>query len=132
MNLLLDASLPPRMARALHQLGQPGIRVDHVRDALGNDASDQHLADFLRDHDPTALIGLDLGITETPHRLEALAAAGTRVALLHRDWLASGPWDQAWQLAAVLPALLRKLERTTPPFVLLVPRPGQGRIRKAA
>ena len=132
MNLLLDASLPPRIARALHQLSTPAHRVDHVRDALGNDASDQHVADFLRDHDTTALVGIDLGITETPHRLEALAALGGRIALLHHDWLTLPPWDQAWQLAAVLPALFRKLERTPPPFVLLTPRPGQGRIRKVA
>jgi hypothetical protein len=131
VNLLLDASFPPRMARALHQLGAPAHRVDHVRDALGNDASDQHVADFLRDHDTTVLVGIDLGISETPHRLEALAALGGRVALLHRDWLDANPWDQAWQLAAVLPALLRKLERCPPPAVLLVPRFGQGRIRKA-
>jgi len=132
VNLLLDASLPPRLARALHQLGTPSFRVDHVRDALGNDASDQHVADFLRDHDTTALVGIDLGNTETPHRLDNLAALGARVALLHRDWLTVSPWDQAWQLAAVLPALLRKLERTPPPHVLLVPRHGQGRIRKVA
>lgn len=132
MNLLLDASLPPRLARALHQLASPEFHVEHVRDVLGNDASDQHVADYLAQHEGTAVVGIDLDITSTPHRLDGLRAGGRPVLLLHEDWLMLNAWDQSWQLAALFPAIIRKLAKTQGSATFLVPRLNAGRIRKVA
>ena len=132
MNLLLDASLPPRLARALHQLASPEYRVEHVRDVLGNDASDQHITDYLVQHEGTAMVGIDLDIISTPHRLDGLRACGRPVLLLHEDWLTLIAWDQSWQLAALFPSIIRKLAKTEGPAIFLVPRLNAGRIRKVS
>jgi len=132
MNLLIDASLPPRIARALHQLASPVHHVAHVRDVLGNDATDRHIADYLRDHTDTALIGIDLDTSTQPHRLQALLAWGVPVMLLHEHWLSLTVWEQAWHLAVQWPSMLKKLSLQTSPSVYLVPRPNTGRIRKVS
>lgn len=130
MNLLIDASLPPRIARALHQLASPVHHVAHVRDMLGNDATDRHIADYLREHADTALIGIDLDTSTQPHRLQALLAWGVPVMLLHEHWLSLTTWEQAWHLAAQWPLMMKKLSSQTCPAVYLVPLPPTGRIRK--
>lgn len=130
MNFLLDASLPPRVARALHQLASPVHHVAHVRDVLGNDATDRHIADYLRDHADTIYILIDLDTSMQPHRLLALLAWGVPVMLLHEHWLLLTAWEQGWNLAALWPLIIKKVSRQSDPAVYLVPRPDAGRIRK--
>ncbi len=132
MNLLLDASLPPRLARALHQLAQPTHRVEHVRDVLGNDASDLLISDHLAQHAETALISIDLQTTSTPHRLENLRATRRPVMLLHESWMTLNAWDLSWQLAAVFPDMIRRISASAQPSIFLVPRHEHGRIRKVS
>lgn len=132
MNLLLDASLPPRLARALHQLASPEHRVDHVRDVLGNDASDRHIADHLAAHPGSSLIGIDLETTATPHRLDLIREGHVPVVLLRRDWLDFPPWEMSWKLAARLPAIVARIARSSAPTVYLCPPPGEGPIRKVS
>ena len=132
MNVLLDASLPPRMARALHHLASPAHRVEHVRDVIGNDATDAHLADHLRCHPDTVLIGIDLDTATQPHRVQALLAWHIPVMLLHADWLSLNAWDQAWHLAAGWRMIIKKVAAYPGPAVYLVPLSEAGRIRKIA
>ena len=130
MNVLLDASLPPRVARALHQLASPSHHIEHVRDVLGNDATDQHIADYLRDRADTVIIGIDLENSSNPHRIQALLTWSVPVMQLHEDWLTLSMWDQAWQLAAQLPSIIKKVAKDGGAAVYLVPPHHAGRIRK--
>ena len=132
MNILLDTTLPPRFARALHLLMHPDHSVSHVRDLLGNDATDQHMADHLIEHPDTFVIGIDLEVSEHPHRVGEILAWNRAVFLLHADWMESELWDQAWMLNSRIPDMLKKVSAVNAPAVFLVPADAGGRIRKLA
>jgi len=131
VNILLDSTLPPRFARALHILLQPEHSVAHVRDVIGNDATDQHVMDHLANHPETIVIGLDLDTTANPHRLEFLRQWNSGVFLLHTSWMKMDQWEQAWMLTRRLQEIIKKATASTSPDVYLVPAGLNGRIRKA-
>ena len=130
MNLLLDASLPPRFARSLNLLFQPDITCSHVRDILGNDASDRHVADHLQQHEQAIFLALDLDITGQPHRLEVLRGLKRPVFLLSSAWASSSPEDQAWMLTYWVPRIAQKAAALRGPSICVVPAEARGRIRK--
>ncbi|HMO52182.1 MAG TPA: hypothetical protein PKE26_13580 [Kiritimatiellia bacterium] len=130
MNILFDASLPPRLARALRILNAPTHEVVPIRDVLGNDASDRNIQDYLT-HKPGLVVVMDLEITEHPHRRLALLEWGCPVCVLSASWLAHKPWDMAWMLIRRWPAMLAKTDGAAP-AIYVVPPPGQGSIRKLA
>ncbi|HMP90743.1 MAG TPA: hypothetical protein PJ991_11110 [Kiritimatiellia bacterium] len=131
MIIVLDASLAPRLARALHLLWQPDHEVRHVRDVLGNDASDQNQVDYLSATDGSMLVGMDLDVTGNPHRMAALQSYKRPVFLLSRTWLDLSMDDQGWLLAYWIPRLINKVSATSTPGLYLIPPSTSGRPRKA-
>jgi len=132
MNILIDATLPPRTARSLHTLLHPGHSVSHVRDILGNDASDQHISDHLRDHPDTIMIGVDVDITSHPHRLAALRAHQRSIFLLASAWTDEPVLTQAWMLINWMPRMIQTSESSKSAAIYLVPASPSGRIRKVS
>jgi len=132
MNLLLDATLPPRLARALHLLLQPEHTAAHVRDLLGNDASDRMLLQHVHEHPGSLVLGIDLEVIDNPHRLAAMRECRCPVFLLSSAWLEVSEWNLVWMAAKRMPSIL-EIARTVPgPSIYLVPPVDKGRIRKQA
>jgi PIN like domain len=132
MNILLDSTLPPRFARALHILLQPDHSVVHVRDLIGNDATDQHIMDHLANHPETIVVGIDLDTTAHPHRLEFLRLWNSNVFLLQSSWIKMDQWEQAWMLTRRLQEIIKKTTASARSAIYLVPAGLGGRIRKVA
>jgi len=132
MNILVDAALPPRLARALQVLVRPDHSVCHPRDVLGNDASDRHLHDYLRSQPDVIVIGQDFDLIEHPHRLAALREWDRPVFLLSAAWLDAEPWTQAAMLIERLSAIVAKAAKASAPRIYLVPPARKGSIRTLA
>jgi len=132
VNLLLDATLPPRLARALHVLLQPDHSAAHIRDILGNDASDSMLIQHIQDHPGSLILGIDLDIIDNPHRMAALRECGCPVFLLSSAWLELNEWSLVWMLTNRLPSILHTAEKIPGTSIYLVPPFDKGRIRKQA
>jgi hypothetical protein len=131
MNIVCDASLSPRLARSLRELLAPGRAVTHVRDALGDQATDQAIATFVHSASPSMVLSVDLDISDNPHRMLALRAWRCPVFLLSAAWLELEPTAQAWMLIRMLPAMLAKAGAGDAPVIYSVPPGPKGRIRKA-
>jgi hypothetical protein len=132
MNILLDATLPPRFARALNLLVQPDHTAAHIRDILGNDATDRHVADHLETNPDIIVIGVDLEISSNPHRAYSLRTWQRPVFLLHAGWANSDLWDQAWKLTRRIPEFIKKSLVDKKPEIYTVPAGIAGRIRKVS
>lgn len=132
MMLICDATLPPRVARALHLLAGPQQSVIHLRDAPGAQATDEALAGFVQSQPDAAVISMDLDMSDQPHRLAALREWGRPVFLLSTGWLELASWDFAWMLARLVPVMSNKA-RAIPGPAMYVVTPGlNSRMRKVA
>jgi len=129
MNLVLDTSLSPRLARLLDAALGPAHRVVHATE-LAEQATDRMIADHVAAHAPALIIGMDLDVTAHPHRMAALKEMGAAVALLTTDWLTHDPVTQSWMLLRLMPRLLKKAQVSANPILLVSPGNG-GSIRKA-
>lgn len=132
MNLLLDSTLAPRLARALNTLLQPEHSAAHLRDILGNDVSDSMVIQHIKDHPGSMMIGVDLDVIDNPHRVAALRECGCPVFLLSSAWLELAEWSVVWMLANRLPAMIDTARTVPGPAIYLVPPVDRGRIRKQA
>lgn len=132
MNLLFDATLPPRLAHALDALVRPEHRVLHVRDLRGPSATDEQWLATLRETAGGAVLTMDLDIADHPHRIAAVLAWERPVFLLACAWLDHTPWEQACMLTRLLPAIIAKAVAATGPSVYMVSPGRKGRIRKFA
>lgn len=132
MNFLLDATLPPRLARALHALAQPEHRVLHAREIHGQNVTDEQWAATLHETPDAAVLSLDLDISDHPHRIAAVQAWERPVFLLTMAWLDHTPWEQAWMLTRLLPAIIAKAAAAPGPVIYTVSPGLKGRIRKLA
>ena len=129
MNIWLDPTLSPRLARALADVLTPPDAAGHLRDVLGHDASDVHVADFLAAHPGSTVIGIDLDIAEQPHRLAVWRARPADGVLLTPAWLDLAPLTQAWMLIRRIEELRKKIDPAHP-AIWHVPPVNDGRIRK--
>ncbi len=127
MNVLLDRSLPPRMARSLRELVRPDDRVESVRDRVHGVLPDR---DWLAAADGAILIGVDPDIRNNPHRLEAWKQCGCPVLLLSPDWLGLPLWDQAWMLMCWFDRVREQPSAMASGFVYEVPAGFPGRFKK--
>lgn len=132
MNIVVDSSLSPRIARLLAAVLEPEHRAMHQNDLATGAATDAGLADHLASLSNALLLGLDLEITGHPHRLAALRELGCSVALLSPEWFKVPPPGQAWMLLRLLPRLLKRVQEAKSPVLLTISAGNQPSIRKAA
>jgi len=132
LKILIDATLSPRIARALDALLKPAHSVMHVSDLGSAQTTDQHILDFLRSVDDAVVIGTDLDLVDHPHRVAALREWNCPVFLLATDWLKLTPDNQAWKLMGHMPSLLKKIQPGAKSVIHLLPAKPRARIRKIA
>jgi len=132
MNIILDATLPPRFALMAQALFEPVHQTTHTRTALGHDATDERVREFVGAQPGAVVISVDLDISDNPHRIAALREWGVPVFLLTSSWLELGPTDQSWMFIRALPAMIGKAQAIPDPSVYLVAPGLKGRIRKIA
>jgi len=132
VKILIDATLSPRIARALDALVKPAHNVLHVNDLGGAQTTDRHILDFLKGVDDAVVIGTDLDIVDHPHRIAALREWNCPVFLLATDWLELTPDHQAWKLMGQMPSLLKKVQPGAKSVIYLLPAKLKARIRKIA
>lgn len=113
MNIVIDATLSPRIARTLDAVLGPEHRVTHVRGLSDGQATDAQLHEFTSANNPALVIGLDLETTAQPHRLAALKEFNCHAAVLATDWLKIRPTEQAWRLLHVFPRLLTRVQSSS-------------------
>lgn len=124
MNILIDASLSPRIARALDAV----FGSDDATCASVGAMADAALA--CREQ-AGAWIGIDLDSSTQPHRMTALAEMGRHLVLLAPEWIDLSPADQASLLLRVMPRILKRLRGSGERLTLLVTAGPAPRIRKA-
>lgn len=123
MNFLFDENLPPRLARALRELGEP---VRHVVDIpeLGKGATDAEIIPFAAAWD-YRLVSRDKAMLK-PSQLKTVIHAEEVGYYLFRLGKARQP--AKWQLIQYVikhwPAIVDHASETPPPYVMQIRRTG--------
>jgi hypothetical protein len=123
VNFLFDENLPPSLAHALRELGEP---VRHVIDVeeLGKGATDEQLVRFASAWN-YRIVGRDKGMIK-PNQLKAVIHAEGIGMYLFRLGKARQPlkWELIQYVIKHWPAIVEHAEKTEPPYVVQIRRTG--------
>lgn len=123
MNFLFDENLPPGLARALHELGEP---VRHVVDVpeLGKGATDAEIVPFAAAWD-YRLVSRDKAMLKPSQLKAVIHAHGVGMYLFRLGKARQAPkWELIQSVIKYWPAIVDHAGDNQPPYVVQIRRTG--------
>lgn len=133
MRLFVDNCLPPRLARALHELSEPdGHSVIHLRAKFEPNAADEVWIPTLGQESDWVIVSGDVRITRVPHLRETWAQSGLTAFFLEKGWTNLKLWDQSWYLVRWWPYILSQAAMVEAGSGFFVPAKPSGKFKPVA
>jgi len=115
--VLLDATFPPQLARALQELDQEDCQYRHAPAEFGADAKDEVIFAGIKERD-WLLVTLDAKMSKRPAQRQAILDAGLGVFVFTGSSLAQRSFREIVSFVlSVTDAILAKAQATKRPFI---------------
>lgn len=122
MKFFFDHNLPPRIARALHELSKDdGHSVVANRDKFDPRTPDVEWIRVLGEEGDWVIVSGDRRISRNPAELEVWMESGCTAFFLDRSWSKLPLWEKSWRLVQWWPILVQTAESVGSVAGYLVP-----------